>query len=432
MTLTTAPRGTFDLMPQQALVWQWMESKIRDVLLSYGYGEIRTPIFEHTELFQRGIGETTDIVEKEMYTLTDKGGRSLTLRPEGTASVVRAYIQHKLYGQAPVTKLFYIGPMFRQERPQAGRFRQFHQFGVEMIGEESPVADAEVIILAHDLYCQLGLTALEIHLNTVGCPECRQEYKAALTSALEAEAEALCSTCRMRLVRNPLRLLDCKSPTCQEVISRVPSIHNYLCADCRDHFDQVTTLLKQVGVKYKLSPKLVRGLDYYTRTVFEVINNDLGAQNALCGGGRYDGLVAECGGPAVPRVGFASGIERLFTTLEQQGKIPELASGPQLYVLPLGEELTVVAFELATALRRQGFSVEMGNGTKSLKAQLKTAHKTGAVYTLILGEDEWRERQVTLKAMADGSQKRLPASGLLEEITELVSPRGPKVPLREE
>ncbi|NLC54227.1 MAG: histidine--tRNA ligase [Firmicutes bacterium] len=432
MNLTTAPRGTFDLMPQQALVWQWMESSIRAVLLSYGYGEIRTPIFEHTELFQRGIGETTDIVEKEMYTLTDKGGRSLTLRPEGTASVVRAYIQHKLYGQSPVTKLFYIGPMFRQERPQAGRFRQFHQFGVEMIGEESPVADAEVILLAHDLYCQLGLTELEIHLNTVGCPQCRQEYKAALTSALAAVAEQLCSTCRLRLVRNPLRLLDCKSPVCQEVISRVPSIHNYLCTDCHHHFDQVTTLLEQVGVKYKLSPKLVRGLDYYTRTVFEIINTDLGAQNALCGGGRYDGLVAECGGPAVPGVGFASGIERLYTTLEQNGKLPEFACGPQLYILPLGEELAVVAFEIATDLRRQGFSVEMGNGTKSLKAQMKAAHKSGAGFVLIIGEEEWRERQVTLKIMADGSQKRLPASGLMEEITKLVSPRGPQVPLREE
>lgn len=432
MNLITAPRGTFDLMPQQALAWQWMETKIRAVLQAYGYGEIRTPIFEHTELFQRGIGETTDIVEKEMYTLTDKGGRSLTLRPEGTASVVRAYIEHKLYAQSPVTKLYYIGPMFRQERPQAGRFRQFHQFGVELLGEESPVADAEVIILAHDLYRQLGLTELEIHLNTVGCPHCRQAYKAALTSALAAVAEQLCSTCRVRLERNPLRVLDCKSPVCQELIGRVPSIHNYLCADCRDHFDRVTTLLEQVGVKYELSPKLVRGLDYYTRTVFEIINVNLGAQNALCGGGRYDGLVEECGGPAVPGVGFASGIERLFTTLEQQKKIPALTSGPQLYVVPLGEELTVVAFEVATVLRRQGFSVEMGNGTKSLKAQLKTAHKAGAAYTLIIGEDEWREGQVTLKTMADGSQKRLPVSGLVAEIAKLVSPQGPQVPLREE
>ncbi len=431
MNLITAPRGTFDLMPPQAIVWEWMESTIRKVFLSYGYGEIRTPIFEHTELFQRGIGETTDIVEKEMYTLVDKGGRSLTLRPEGTASVVRAYIEHKLYGQAPVAKLFYIGPMFRQERPQAGRFRQFHQFGVEMIGEKSPVADAEVIILAHDLYRQLGLTELEIHLNTVGCPACRQEYKAALTSALQAVADQLCPTCQQRLVRNPLRLLDCKSPVCQEVISRVPSIHHYLCADCRHHFDQVTTLLEKVGVKYKRSDKLVRGLDYYTRTVFEIINHDLGAQNALCGGGRYDGLVAECGGPAVPGVGFASGMERLYTTLEQKGKIPELPFGPQLYVLPLGEELNVVAFEIATALRRQGFSVEMGNGAKSLKAQLKTVHKSGAGYAVIIGEEEWRERQVTLKTMADGSQKRLPASGLMEEIAELVSPRL-IVPLREE
>lgn len=413
-------------MPKSALAWQWMELTIREVLLSYGYGEIRTPIFEHTELFQRGIGETTDIVEKEMYTFTDKGGRSLTLRPEGTASVVRAYIEHKLYGQAPVTKLFYLGPMFRQERPQAGRFRQFHQFGVEMIGEESPVADGEVILLAHDLYHQLGLTDLEIHLNTVGCPHCRQAYKAALTSTLQASADELCPTCRLRLARNPLRLLDCKSPACQEVIGQVPSIQNYLCQECRDHFDQVIALLDQVNVKYKLSPKLVRGLDYYTRTVFEIINNDLGAQNALCGGGRYDGLVEDCGGPAVPGVGFASGIERLFTTLEQKNKLPELNNAPQLYVLPLGPGLAAVAFEVVTNLRRQGFSAELGNAAKSLKAQLKTAHKSGAALTVIIGEDEWQERQVTLKNMQDGNQKRIPVSGVMEEIAKLVSPLGTK------
>jgi histidyl-tRNA synthetase len=426
INLITAPRGTYDIMPDRALVWQWMESTIRQVLLSYGYGEIRTPIFEHTELFQRGIGETTDIVEKEMYTFADQGKRSITLRPEGTAPVVRAYIEHKLYGVAPVTKLFYLGPMFRQERPQAGRFRQFHQFGVEMIGAESPVADAEVILLAHDLYHQLGLTDLEIHLNSVGCAQCRQAYKTALTSTLEAVADELCTTCRLRLDRNPLRLLDCKSPSCQAAVSKVPPIQDYLCPDCDHHFKGVLALLDQVKVKYKLSPKLVRGLDYYSRTVFEIINHDLGAQNALCGGGRYDGLVEACGGPAVPGVGFASGIERLLTTLEQKGKLPELSGAPQLFVLPLGEQLTAVAFELATSLRRQGFFVELGNGTKSLKAQLKSAHKSGAALTVIIGEDEWQAQQVTVKIMGDGSQKRIAAAELQKEIASLISPLGKK------
>lgn len=422
MTLTTAPRGTYDIMPNQALAWQWLEKNIREVFLLYGYGEIRTPIFEHTELFQRGIGETTDIVEKEMYTFTDKGGRSITLRPEGTASVVRAYIEHKLYGQAPVAKLYYLGPMFRQERPQAGRFRQFHQFGVELIGDESPVADAEVILLAHDLYRRLGLTDLEIHLNSVGCPHCRQEYKRVLTSMLKAAAGELCPTCRVRLDRNPLRLLDCKNAACQGIISRVPPIQNYLCTDCRHHFDQVVALLETVNVKYELSPRLVRGLDYYFRTVFEILNKDLGAQNALCGGGRYDGLVEECGGPAVPGVGFASGIERVLTTLEQRGKLPEFSNSPNLYLIPLGEQLSAVAFSLATTLRRAGYIVELGNGRKSLKSQLKTAHKSGAALAVIIGEDEWQAREVTFKKMDDGSQKRIAVADLATEIVKLVHP----------
>ena len=275
-------------------------------MLAYGYGEIRTPIFEHTELFLRGIGETTDIVEKEMYSFIDKGGRNLSLRPEGTAPVVRAYIQHKLHGQGGSTKLFYLGPMFRQERPQAGRFRQFHQFGVELIGEDSPMADAEVILLAHDLYRQLGLAELEIYLNTVGCPACRQEYKKELIASLHASSDQLCSSCRLRLDRNPLRLLDCKETSCQALMTQVPSLHDYLCPDCREHFQQVRKLLDQVQVKYMIQPKLVRGLDYYTRTVFEVINHDLGAQNAIWRGKvrRFSGRVRR---PSVPGVGLPPG-----------------------------------------------------------------------------------------------------------------------------
>ena len=419
--MTVAPRGTYDILPDQAMAWQWMEMKIREVLLAYGYGEIRTPIFEHTELFLRGIGETTDIVEKEMYSFTDKGGRNLSLRPEGTAPVVRAYIQHKLHGQGGATKLFYLGPMFRQERPRAGRFRQFHQFGVELIGEDSPMADAEMIVLAHDLYRQLGLTGLEIYLNTVGCPVCRQEYKKELIASLQASSDQLCSSCRLRLDRNPLRVLDCKEASCQALTEQVPLLHDYLCLDCREHFQQVTNLLDQVQVKYEIKPKLVRGLDYYTRTVFEVINHDLGAQNAICGGGRYDGLVEECGGPSVPGVGFASGMERLFMTLEQKALLPAFSRAPQVYIISLSADLTTVGFEAAFLLRQNGFKVEVGFTPKSLKAQLKAANRSGAPLALIIGEDEWQDRQVTLKQMDTGDQVRADWAELAEQIGQMLA-----------
>jgi histidyl-tRNA synthetase len=424
MSLTTAPRGTYDLMPNEALAWQWMEMIIREVFISYGYGEIRTPIFEHTELFLRGIGETTDIVEKEMYTFIDKGGRSISLRPEGTAPVVRAYIEHKLHGQGGTTKLFYLGPMFRQERPQAGRFRQFHQFGVELLGEEAPLADAEVILLAHDLYQKLGLTELEIYLNSVGCQHCRQKYKEALISCLWDSSAELCSTCQLRLERNPLRLLDCKNASCQKITSQLPSIHDYLCQACQDHFSQVIGFLDQVKVKYEITPRLVRGLDYYSRTVFEVVNTELGAQNAICGGGRYDGLVEECGGPAVPGVGFASGMERLFTTLEQRNKLPIFSRAPQIYIISLSDQFALIAFELTASLRRNGFKVELGFSSKSLKTQLKSANKSGAQLALIIGEDEWKDHQVTVKNMSDGSQTRVEWQELIEQISELITPQG--------
>ncbi len=424
MKLTTAPRGTYDILPQDALTWQWMEVNIREVFLLYGYGEIRTPIFEHTELFLRGIGETTDIVEKEMYTFSDKGGRSITLRPEGTAPVVRAYIQHKLHGQGGTTKLFYLGPMFRQERPQAGRFRQFHQFGVELIGEETPLADAEVILLAHDLYQHLGLTELEIYLNSVGCPECREEYKKALITSLQASSSQLCPSCLRRLERNPLRLLDCKNSSCQKVTAETPLIHDFLCQACKEHFIQVTSLLDQANVKYEIKPRLVRGLDYYTRTVFEVVNTDLGAQNAICGGGRYDGLVEECGGPAVPGVGFASGMERLYTTLQQSGKLPVCSKAPQVYIISLTKELSNIGFKIATNLRRSGFKVELGFTVKSIKAQMKAANKSGALLCLIIGEDEWKDRQVTIKNMNDGQQTRVNFTDIIDQISKLISPQG--------
>lgn len=403
---TTVPRGTFDLLPEDALLWTWVEEKIRSVFRSYGYGEIRTPIFEHTELFQRGIGETTDIVEKEMYTMLDKGGRSITLRPEGTAPVVRAFIEHKLYTQsgAGVTKLFYLGPMFRQERPQAGRFRQFHQFGVEVLGEDGPMADAEVITLAVDLYKELGLCDLEVHINSLGCPECRGKYRQALLEDLSAKSSGLCESCQRRLERNPLRLLDCKNPKCRQLTMEIPSIQDYICPECQAHFAQVCRYLDEVGVKYQIDPRLVRGFDYYTKTVFEIINRDLGAQSAVCGGGRYDGLVEECGGPPTSGVGFASGLERLLTTLAQKGNLPIFSMAPQVYLIMLDEEYSTAGYGLASALRRQGIHTMVSFKAKSLKSQMKTADKLGAAFTLIVGEEEWKNKQVTVRNMSDSNQ----------------------------
>lgn len=404
---TSAPRGTFDILPEDALRWRWLEEAIRRVFNYYGYQEIRTPVFEHTELFQRGIGETTDIVEKEMYTFTDKGGRSLTLRPEGTAPVVRAYVEHNLYSKGGITKLFYLGPMFRQERPQAGRFRQFHQFGVELFGTESPLADAEVITVAVELYKELGLTGLEVLVNSIGCPACRGEYQQALLSRLTPVKEELCASCQRRLERNPMRLLDCKNPRCRELTANVPRVTDYLCPACRGHLEKTLLLLDKAGIGYRLEPRLVRGFDYYTRTVFEVISAGLGAQNAVCGGGRYDHLVEEVGGPPVPGVGFASGMERLLLTLEQQGKFAGFSSAPQVFFVVLDENLAAEGFQLATGFRREGIVTEACLEVKSLKAQMRAAGKLQAEFVVILGEDEWKDGQVSVRRMADGQQWRV-------------------------
>lgn len=402
----SAPRGTFDILPEDALRWRWLEAAIRRVFDAYGYQEIRTPVFEHTELFQRGIGEATDIVEKEMYTFNDKGGRSLTLRPEGTAPVVRAYVEHKLYSKGGITKLFYMGPMFRQERPQAGRFRQFHQFGVELLGTESPLADAEVITVAVELYKELGLTDLEVLVNSIGCPACRGGYQKELFTRLSS-LEGLCENCRQRLHKNPMRLLDCKNPRCRELTAELPPVTDYLCAACREHLEKTLSFLDKAGIGYRLEPRLVRGFDYYTRTVFEVINAGLGAQNAVCGGGRYDHLVEECGGPPTPGVGFASGMERLLLTLEQQGKFAGFSAAPKAAVIVLDENLAAEGFALATRFRREGIATESCLEVKSLKAQLRAADKLRAEFVVILGEDEWKDGQVSVRRMTDGQQWRV-------------------------
>ncbi|HHY92976.1 MAG TPA: histidine--tRNA ligase, partial [Firmicutes bacterium] len=383
--LTTAPRGTRDILPEEVAKWHYLEDIIRAHCRLFGYGEIRLPLFEHTELFQRGVGETTDIVEKEMYTFTDRGGRSLTLRPEATASSVRAYLEHNLSAGPQPVKFYYLGPMFRYDRPQAGRYRQFSQFGVEAIGSADPTLDAEVIILALDFYAKLGLKDLTVELNSIGCPVCRAEYRQALVAYLRDRAGELCESCVGRLERNPLRVLDCKEESCQAVTQGAPSLQDYLCNECQAHFHQVKECLESVGAKYVLNSSLVRGLDYYTKTVFEITWAGLGAQTALCGGGRYDGLVEECGGPPTPGVGFAMGLERVLLALEQAGIALPGKSAPEVFVAAVTAADNLAAFNLVTELRRAGINADKDYLQRSLRAQLKQANRLAANQVVLVG-----------------------------------------------
>lgn len=403
-----APKGTYDLLPENTLLWRNIESLIHQIFQEYGYGELRTPIFEHTELFQRGIGETTDIVEKEMFTFSDRGDRSITLRPEGTASVVRAYLEHNLAGMGGVSKLYYYGPMFRCEAPQAGRFRQFVQFGCEALGSKDPRVDAEIICLAVNFYRRLGITDLDVNLNSIGCPACRPVYREKLINHLRAKAEQLCPNCQRRLERNPLRLLDCKNKQCQQLTDDVPLITETLCDDCGDHFTKLCSLLDAVQVHYRLNPRLVRGFDYYTKTVFEVLAGDLGSQNALCGGGRYDGLVEECGGPPTAGIGFAAGVERLLMVLQARNLIPALSNQPHLYLAPLGEKAQLTLFSLAIRLREAGWRVESDLQGRSLKAQMKSADKLGARLVGVVGDDELANNQILIRRMDASQQETIP------------------------
>jgi histidyl-tRNA synthetase len=402
-----APKGTYDILPKAAFNWRYLESLVHQIFHEYGYGELRTPIFEHTELFQRGIGATTDIVEKEMFTFTDRGDRNLTLRPEGTAAIVRAYLEHNLAGVGGVGKFYYYGPMFRCEAPQAGRFRQFTQFGCEALGSVDPRVDAEIIALAVNFYRRLGIADLDININTIGCPDCRPAYRERLIAHLQPKVAQLCPNCQRRLERNPLRLLDCKSKQCQQVTADVPLITETLCADCSVHFTKLCQLLEAVGIKYRLNPRLVRGFDYYTKTVFEVLAGDLGSQNALCGGGRYDGLVAECGGPPTPGIGFAAGMERLLMVLETRHLLPQTSLQPHLYLAPLGTVAQLEVFELCLRLRESGWVVESDWQGRSLKAQMKLADKLGAPLVGVIGDTELADRQILMRQMASSSQEKI-------------------------
>ena len=414
--LTNAPRGTKDILPDTVGDWNYVEGEIRELCRRFGYSEIRTPIFEHTELFQRGIGEGTDVVDKEMYTFTDRGERSITLRPENTASAVRAYLQNKLYAQSNLVKLFYIGSMFRYDRPQAGRMREFHQFGVEALGEANPAVDAEVILLAMNLLEGLGLKGLELSINSVGCPKCRSKYRTMLQDFFRDKLEDLCEDCRSRFERSPLRILDCKKDSDKPYMADAPKITDCLCEECAEHFAKLKELLTSAGISFTHDSRLVRGLDYYTKTAFEIKYPPLGAQSAVAGGGRYDGLIEEMGGNPTPAVGFATGLERLLLALESQNLLPEKNRSVDAYVVALGETAQAEGFKLLNSLRQQGLSAAMDFAGRSMKAQMKQANNLGAKYSVILGEDEISEGVVMLRSMEDSSQAKVPMNQVAEKI----------------
>lgn len=411
-----AVRGMKDILPPESYKWQTMESTMQQVVRAYGFAEIKIPVLEKTELFARSIGESTDIVEKEMYTFSDRSGDSLTMRPEATAGVLRAYVEHKTYAQPGPHKLFAIGPMFRHERPQKGRLRQFNQLDVEILGDDGPMVDAELMVMLVDLLEKLGLSGVSLKVNSLGCRECRPSFRQALIDFFEERRDSLCEDCRRRLRTNPLRVLDCKSPDCKLASQGAPLIGQYYCQDCRDHFAQVQEGLDLAGVSYELDDQLVRGLDYYMRTTFEAVTGDLGAQNAVAGGGRYDGLIEELGGPAQGGIGFAAGMERLAMLMPDSGQAP----GPELFVAALGEEPRRVAFKTVQGLRRLGVWAEMTSEDKSLKAQMRRANKLGAKKVLILGGDELDRGSAPLKDMAGGGQEDIS----LQDLTAALAPKG--------
>lgn len=412
--LTARPRGTVDIIPGQVEKWHHLEQTAAKVCRTYGYSEIRTPIFEHTELFVRGVGEDTDIVEKEMYTFQDRGQRSITLRPEGTAPITRAYLENKLHTGPQPVKFYYIGPMFRYDRPQAGRYRQFHQFGIEVFGSHHPALDAEVMAVAMDFHSRLGLTNLDLHVNSVGCPQCRPVVRRKLQEYFEPLRNDLCINCQTRYETNPLRILDCK--ICTEQARKAPTMQDCLCPDCLSHFNRVLDYLQDLGIRYQVDPRLVRGLDYYTHTAFEIMAPGIGAQSSICGGGRYNGLVEACGGPSIPGVGFALGLERIILALENQGHDFNVVTRPAVLVVTTGEQMSRDGFALLAQIRAAGIAADMDYLGRSLKAQMKYAGKLGVRFALILGESELERGCVILRDMQAGHQRELPLDGLVDTL----------------
>lgn len=405
--ITKAIKGTKDVLPKDVHKNQYIEATALDIASKFGYKEIRTPVFEHTELFQRGVGDTTDVVQKEMYTFDDKGGRSITLRPEGTAGAVRSFLENGLCNEALPQKVCYLTSCYRYEKPQAGRLREFHQFGVECFGTASPLADAEIIALAKSIFDALGVRDLSLEINSIGCPKCRAEYHKALKEYFASRKDELCDTCKGRLDRNPMRILDCKSPICHEIAQGAPVVIDYLCDECKEHFEKVQKYLDAQNIEYKINPQIVRGLDYYTKTVFEFVSNSIGAQGTVCGGGRYDGLVEELGGQHTASLGFAMGLERLMLLMEAQGCEFPQAEKPDLFIVALGEKATLKALEIAKDMREEGFSALLDLNQRSVRAQMKYADKLGAKFNVVIGDNEVENKIAKLKNMQTGEETEI-------------------------
>ncbi len=401
--LTNAPKGTKDMLPKDAYKWHYVEKAFEETCRRYGFGEIRTPVFEHTELFVRGVGGTTDVVQKEMYTW-EQAHRSLSLRPEGTSPVVRSLVENKLYADMQPTKVYYDIPCFRYEKPQSGRLREFHQFGVETFGTDDMMADAEIISLASEYLDKMGITDVELRINSIGCPTCREEYKKILKEWLAPKYDQLCDTCKGRYETNPMRILDCKSPEDQKLVEGAPVMLDYLCDDCKAAFEELKEDLEAMGIEYTVDPGIVRGLDYYTKTAFEFISKNIGAQSTVCGGGRYDYLTEEIGGPHMPGVGFGLGIERLLITMEENGVVIPEEEGPDAFIVFVGEAAKKFVIGFASKLRKQGLFVETDALARNVKGQFKYADRVHAKKTIVIGDDELANGKATVKDMESGEQ----------------------------
>ncbi|MBE6716477.1 MAG: histidine--tRNA ligase [Ruminococcaceae bacterium] len=417
--LTKAPRGTQDTLPSESFRLRRIEEILAETAMTFGFREIRTPVFEHTELFCRGMGDTTDVVQKEMYTFNDNGNRSISLRPEGTAGTVRAFLEHGLYNEPLPQKYFYLTSCYRYEKPQAGRLREFHQFGIESLGTASPAADAEIIALARHIFDFFELDGISLEINSIGCPHCRKNYHAALLSYFESKKGELCETCLSRLERNPMRILDCKSPVCSAIAKDAPVVLDFLCEECDTHFRKVQKYLDAMDMDYTVNPRIVRGLDYYTKTVFEFVSSSIGAQGTICGGGRYDGLIKELGGNELPACGFGMGMERLIMLLDAQRKGNMEAERPDIYIAPASPDYSFEAMRLVNDLRYEGFSALTDLCERSLKAQMKYANKKNARFTLVLGEDEIKNRKAAVKNMDNGESTELSLDKFTNEFMHL-------------
>ena len=412
--LTNAPKGTKDVLPNQVYRWHYVERKFDDICRRYGYKEIRTPIFEHTELINRGVGDTTDIVQKEMYTFNDHGGRSLTLKPEGTSPAVRAFVEHRMYAEVQPTKIYYDTPCFRYEKPQSGRLRQFHQFGVEIFGTPNMMADADVICLGHDFLEEMGIKDVVLEINSVGCPTCRETYRRALQDFLRPHYDELCDTCKNRFDKNPMRILDCKSQEDQDLVKDAPNMIDYLCDECASSFEEVKGHLESMGLEYTVNPRIVRGLDYYTKTAFEFVSNKIGAQGTVCGGGRYDNLCQEIGGPPIPGVGFGLGKERLLMLMEANGvEIPE-AEPSDVFIVTMGDKGRIKGLEILRELHKKGISAQMDTLARNVKGQFKYAARLSAKKTIVIGDEELEKGVVQIKDMDRHEQQEVSFDNILE------------------